>query len=97
MLKLYHGSNVVIEKNRFMNKDILAIKEKNGNTFTHELFKVGDLVTFQCGDTLREGVVLIVDAHGTFESPNIPSYDIMVENENMLYKHVKCDLVKSKI
>lgn len=33
----------------------------------------------------------------TFESPNIPSYDIIVENENMLYKHVKCDLVKSKI
>ena len=97
MLKLYHGSNVVIEKNRFMNKDILAIKEKNGNTFTHELFKVGDLVTFLCGDTLKEGVVLIVDAHGTFESPNTPSYDIMVENENMLYKHVKCDLVKSKI
>ena len=97
MLKLYHGSNVVIDKNRFMNKDILAIKEKNGNTFTHELFKVGDLVTFQCGDTLKEGVVLIVDAHGTFESPNTPSYDIMVENENMLYKHVKCDLVKSKI
>lgn len=30
-----------------MNKDILAIKEKNGNTFPHELFKVGDLVTFQ--------------------------------------------------
>lgn len=97
MLKLYHGSNVVIEKNRFMNKDILAIKEKNGNTFTHELFKVGDLVTFQCGDTLKEGVVLIVDAYGTFESPNTPSYDIMVENGNMLYKHVKCDLVKSKI
>lgn len=48
-------------------------------------------------DTLKEGVVLIVDAHGTFESPNTPSYDIMVENENMLYKHVKCDLVKSKI
>ena len=80
-----------------MNKDILAIKEKNGNTFTHELFKVGDLVTFQCGDTLKEGVVFIVDAHGTFESPNTPSYDIMVENENMLYKHVKCDLVISKI
>ena len=39
----------------------------------------------------------LVDAYGAFESPNIPSYDIMVENENMLYKHVKCDLVKSKI
>ena len=54
MLKLYHGSNVVIDKNRFMNKDILAIKEKNGNTFPHELFKVGDLVTFQWDDTLKE-------------------------------------------
>lgn len=63
----------------------------------HELFKVGDLVTFQWDDTLKDGIVLVVDAYGTFESPNIPSYDIMVENENMLYKHVKCDLVKSKI
>ena len=75
----------------------MTFKEKNGNTFTHELFKVGDLVTFQWGDTLKEGIVLIVDAHGTFESPNAPSYDIMVEKENMLYKHVKCDLIKSKI
>ena len=72
------------------------VMEKNGNKLPHELFKVGDWVTFQCGDTLKEGVVLIVDAHGTFESPNTRSYDIMVENENMLYKHVKCDLVKSK-
>ena len=75
----------------------MAIKEKNGNTFPYELFEVGDLVTFHCGDVLKEGIVLIVDAHDTFESPNTPSYDIMVENENMLYKHVKCDLVKSKI
>ena len=97
MLKLYHGSNVVIDKNRFMNKDILALKEKNGNMFPHELFKVGELVTFQWDNTLKDGIVLVVDAYGTFESPNIPSYDIMVENENMLYKHVKCDLVKSKI
>ena len=80
-----------------MNKDILAIKEKNGNTFTHELFKVGDLVTFQWDNTLKDGIVLVVDAHGTFESPNTPSCDIMVENEKMLCKHVKCDLVKSKI
>ena len=51
----------------------MAIKEKNGNTFPHELFKVGDLVTFQWDDTLKEGIVLVVDAYGTFESPNIPS------------------------
>ncbi len=70
---------------------------KNGYTFPHELFKVGDWVTFQWGDTLKEGIVFIVDAYGTFESPNTLSYDIMVENENMLYKHVKCDLIKSRI
>ena len=49
----------------------MAIKEKNGNTFPHELFKVGDLVTFQWDDTLKDGIVLVVDAYGTFESPNI--------------------------
>ena len=78
-----------------MNKDILAIKEKNGNTFPHVLFKVGDLVIFQLDDTLKDGIILVVDAYGTFESPNIPSYDIIVEEENMLYEHVKYDLVKS--
>lgn len=87
---------ITIEE-RNLNSENMAIKEKNGNTFPHELFKVGDLVTFQWDDTLKDGIILVVDAYGTFESPNIPSYDIMVENENMLYKHVKCDLVKSKI
>ena len=75
----------------------MAIKEKNGNTFPHELFKVGDLVTFQWNDTLKDGIVLVVDAYGTFESPNIPSYDIMEAYANMVYKHLKYALVKSKI
>ena len=48
-------------------------------------------------DTLKEGVVFIVDAHGTFGRPGIPSYDIMVDSENMLYKHVTCDKVNKKI
>ena len=73
----------------------MAITGKDGKTFSHDLFKVGDQVTFLCGDVLKEGIVLVVDALGTFECPNIPSYDIIVEEENMLYKHVKCDLVKS--
>lgn len=50
----------------------MAIIGKDGKTFSHDLFKVGDQ-----------------------ECPNIPSYDIIVEEENMLYKHVKYDLVKS--
>lgn len=58
-----------------MNKDILAIKEKNGNTFPHELFKVGDLVTFQWDDTLKEGIVLVVDAYGHL---NLPIFLLMI-------------------
>ena len=73
----------------------MAIIGKDSKTFSHNLFKVGDLVTFLCGNVLKEGIVLVVDALGTFECPNIPSYDIIVEEENMLYKHVKCDFVKS--
>lgn len=53
----------------------------------------GDKVTFRCGDETKEGVVCIVDAHGTFEQPSIPSYDILVEEENMLYKHVSRKMI----
>ena len=53
----------------------------------------GDKVTFRCGDETKEGVVCIVDAHGTFEQPGIPSYDILVEDENMLYKHVSNEMI----
>ena len=49
----------------------------------------GDKVTFRCGGETKKGVVCIVDAHGTFEQPGIPSYDILVKEENMLYKHVR--------
>ena len=60
------------------------------------LYKVGDEVVFTLNGLRREGVVLIVDAYGTFERPRIPSYDILVESENMLYKHVAYDMVSKK-
>ena len=60
------------------------------------LYKVGDEVVFTLNEIQKEGVVFIVDANGTFERPVITSYDILVENENMLYKHVPCDMVSKK-
>ena len=59
------------------------------------VLKKGDKVTFCCGGETKEGVVCIVDAHGTFEQPGIPSYDILVEKENMLYKHVSRNLINA--
>ena len=63
----------------------MAIKEKNGNTFPHELFKIGELVTFQWDDTLKDGIVLVVDAYGTFESPNILRF-------NRTFMELKCNI-----
>ena len=60
------------------------------------LYKVGDEVVFTLNGIQREGVVFIVDANGTFERPQVPSYDILVESENMLYKHVPYDMVCKK-
>ena len=60
------------------------------------LDKVGDEVMFTLNGIKREGIVFIVDANGTFERPKVPSYDILVESENMLYKHVPYDMVCKK-
>ena len=57
-------------------------------------FKVGDKVRFTIQGQELEGEVLVVDAYGTFFEPDDVSYDIMVEKENMLYKHITEKLVK---
>ena len=70
--------------------------EKNKNDkdrFPSPSYKVGDEITFFCCNTQKKGVVLIVDAHGTFNASGIPSYDILVEEENMLYKHVSNEMI----
>lgn len=49
------------------------------------------------GVQLREGVVYVVDKYGTFFDKSDVSYDIYVEEENMLYKHINEKYVKRKI
>ena len=51
-------------------------------------FKVGDNVSFTMNNETRNGIVLIVDAYGAFCLDDV-SYDILVETENCLYKHVE--------
>lgn len=60
------------------------------------LYKVNDEVVFTLNGIQKEGVIFIVDAFGTFERFGSPSYDIWVESENMLYKHVAYDIVSKK-
>ena len=51
----------------------------------------GDKVRFKVGDdTAYVGVIEIIDAYGTFEQDEEPSYDIFVQgNPGCLYKHIR--------
>lgn len=60
-------------------------------------YKVGQMVEFMCGENdTRVGEIYIVDRFGTFSDPTDVSYDIMVESENCLYKHITESLVIKK-
>lgn len=58
-------------------------------------YKKGDVVRFKFFDDREpfEGMVEIVDAYGTFEQNEEPSYDIYKFDNNTLYKHVRESLV----
>lgn len=53
----------------------------------HPKFKVDEKVKFDFDGQEKVGTVYIVDKFGTFEDNTDVSYDILVEEENMLYKH----------
>ena len=52
-------------------------------------YNYGDTVSFVIDNKVKTGTIYIVDKYGTFEDDSDVSYDIMVENENCLYKHIK--------
>ena len=56
-------------------------------------YDLGDTVTFKAGNDTKTGKVYIVDAKGTWEQSEEPSYDVMVEPENTLYKHIRESLI----
>lgn len=51
-------------------------------------YKEGTTVKFIIGNKLKTGVIWVVDEFGTFDYKEDVSYDIMVESENCLYKHI---------
>lgn len=58
-------------------------------------FKRNDMVVFKIGDDEKCGMIQIVGIYGTFEQEGEPSYDICVEEENCIYKHIReTDIVR---
>jgi DNA-directed RNA polymerase subunit E'/Rpb7 len=61
-------------------------------------YKENDKVEFSFNEgEVHKGTVWIVDKYGTFLDKSDVSYDIYVEEENMLYKHINEKYVKRKI
>lgn len=61
-------------------------------------YKENDKVEFTIYENeVRKGVIYVVDKYGTFFDKSDVSYDIYVEEENMLYKHINEKYVKCKI
>lgn len=52
-------------------------------------YNYGDRVSFETKGKTVTGTIEIIDPYGTFEQDEEPSYDIMVKEENCLYKHVR--------
>ena len=61
-------------------------------------FKLNETVSFTCngnGET-KTGTVFTVDRFGTFFCKSDVCYDIMIESENCLYKHIEEKYVSKK-
>ena len=54
-------------------------------------YKYGDKVSFKLDDKVKVGTIYIIDKYGTFFDDSDVSYDVMVEPENCLYKHIRED------
>lgn len=61
----------------------------------HPKFKKNDKVKFKIGGNVLNGVIEIVDAFGTVDQNKQVSYDIFVESENCLYKHIVESIVEA--
>lgn len=74
-------------------EDILRLSLDIGKKTKMVYYDYGEPVLFDYYHTLKIGNVWIIDAHGTFDQNEEVSYDIYVEEENCIYKHVRQSFV----
>ena len=51
-------------------------------------YALGQTVVFKSGHGVKKGKIVVLDARGTFEQKDEPSYDILVGEETIVYKHI---------
>lgn len=89
----YHEDRCVDEKHSLLYRAIISLEGDNNLNETPILgkpsYQWGDIVQFSWGaDCVKTGTVQVVDAYGTFEQNLEPSYDILVDEDNCIYKHI---------
>lgn len=81
----------LLEKYREMNLE--EKKERPTTQIGVPKYKRGDCVLFNFPrmDTVEQhvGIITVVDAYGTMEQNEEPSYDIRISEDQALYKHVR--------
>lgn len=84
--------NQILEEATYREKERIAELKAKG--FPKAVYKRGDEVSFRFDGKDVHGEIFIVDAYGTFEQNEEPSYDIMVDDyydngERVLIKHIR--------
>lgn len=88
----YHCDWCVDEKHTLLYNGMVALEIENINevpVIGKPKYELNDTVQFKWrDDCIKTGVIRVVDAYGTFEQSLEPSYDVLVEEDNCLYKHI---------
>ncbi len=88
----YHMDQDVDEKHSLLYHALVLLEEPGHLDKTpvpgRPRYHREDVVRIKWDDTEKIGKVCTVDAFGTFEQSEEPSYDILVEEDNCLYKHI---------
>lgn len=97
----YHMDLNVDEKHTLLHLVILKLelvqKIRKAPTPGWPRYGYGDLVRFWESDVEKIGKIGVVDAYGTFEQREEPSYDIFVVGEQRFYKHICESKIVGKI
>lgn len=89
----YHMDKKIDKKHTLLYHGIMPIEEALTELIKVPVpgrprYRLGEIIKVKWGDDEKVGKVTVVDAFGTFEQSEEPSYDVYVEEENCLYKHI---------
>ncbi len=89
----YHMDQRIDDKHILLYKTVVKLEQKETDAtgipcIGHPKYQWRNRVRFVFEDWELEGIIQVVDAWGTIEQDEEPSYDILCEEENCVYQHV---------